>query len=336
MTPDTLEPVAGLATGYLPTSGGWRRAAHGFALGGEGGLVSCVEDLALWDMNYRQHFVGGVALTAALEEQAPFTNGEMNGYARGLQIGDHRGLRTVSHGGLWPGFKTQFLRAPQADTTIIVITNDGGADPWHLAHDVLDAAVEGRTTLHSVPPLPDISGYAGRWIDWERGATVDIRDAGNGAAMASTHGVPFRLRALEDGRLIASRATRDFVARLLDDGTTLEVEADAGIVSRYRRAPADPALPAGLAGRYVNAELAATWTLSQGLDHATLRVTGPIATVGGWKVLPVSGDLIRIVAPRALFESWFDTLVLRDAAGTITGLRADGGRARGLVFSRAE
>ena len=44
-----MQPVPGLATGYLPDGmGGFRRAPHGFALGGEGGMVSGIEDLALW------------------------------------------------------------------------------------------------------------------------------------------------------------------------------------------------------------------------------------------------------------------------------------------------
>ncbi len=339
MTPDTAEPAAGLATGYVPAEGGWRRAAHGFRLGGEGGLVSCVEDLALWDMNYRTHLVGGAALAAGLEEQAPFGNGQPNGYARGLQVSAHRGLRTLSHGGLWPGFKTQFLRAPEAETTVIVITNDGAADPWHLAHDVLDAAVEGRGTLAALPKMPPaarLAAFAGRWIDAERGATVDIGIAADGTPTGSTHGVPFRLRPLGDGRLAASRPTRDFAADLSEDGAALDVEADAGIVSRYVRAPDDAVLPEGLAGRYVNTEIGAIWTLSDAAPEMTLRVTGPIVVAGGWRVRPVAGDLIRVVAPRALFESWFDTLVLRDEAGQVTGLRADGGRARGLVFTRTE
>ena len=45
--PNAAEDVPGLAVGYLPLpSGGWRRAEHRFALGGEGGLISSVPDLA--------------------------------------------------------------------------------------------------------------------------------------------------------------------------------------------------------------------------------------------------------------------------------------------------
>jgi CubicO group peptidase (beta-lactamase class C family) len=339
MTPDMTVPSPGLATGYLKTDGAWRRARHGFPLGGEGGLVSCVEDLALWDLNLATHLVGGASLAAELEEQVAFTNGAPHGYARGLQIGTHRGQRTVSHGGLWPGYKTQFLRAPGAATTVIVITNDGGADPWRLAHEALDAAVEDRAKLLAIPALPgaaELTRLAGCWVEPTSGATIDITLDAAGAPFGSTHGVPFRLKADPDGRLIADRAASDFAARLSEDGETLHVVADAGVASTYQRAPFDATLPKGLAGRYVNAEIGAVWTLAEGRHAMSLRVAGPIVVADGWRVEPVAGDLIRVVAPRALYESWFDTIVLRDETGAVSGLRADGGRARGLVFTRTE
>ncbi len=48
MVESTQTIVPGLATGYLPEAGGFVRAAHALPLHGEGALVSCVEDLALW------------------------------------------------------------------------------------------------------------------------------------------------------------------------------------------------------------------------------------------------------------------------------------------------
>ena len=46
----------------------------------------------------------------ALTTMTPFNNGKPNTYARGLRIKLHRGVRTIGHDGLWPGYKTQ-LRA---------------------------------------------------------------------------------------------------------------------------------------------------------------------------------------------------------------------------------
>ena len=57
-------------------------------------------------------------------------------YRRGVAIGEVRGLETVGHGGLWPGFRTEFLRVPAADLTVIVIANLATIDPWRLAHAI--------------------------------------------------------------------------------------------------------------------------------------------------------------------------------------------------------
>ena len=86
MVEDPYEAVPHLATGYRPQDGGgWARAPHGFRIGGEGGLVSSVEDLALWDRNFTTRRLGADWLDA-LSEQMPFNNGHENFYARGLIV----------------------------------------------------------------------------------------------------------------------------------------------------------------------------------------------------------------------------------------------------------
>ncbi len=157
--------------------------------------------------------------------------------------------------------------------------------------------------------------------------------------MGNTWGVPFRLVAAEDGRLIASRAARDFVAHVSADGTTLEVEADARFRAEFSRAPADAALPADLPGRYACPETDATWTISAQEGAAAGRmeidIAGPLSRGGRMHVLPIDGDIVRVVAPRGIFDVWMDARVLRDNGGTITGLHVEGGRARGLLYAKA-
>ena len=338
MTESVLEPAPGLATGYFPSAeGGWQRAPHAFPLGGEGGLVSSVQDLALWARNMETHRVGGADLAAGLEQVAPFVNGVPNGYAHGLQVGKYRGLRTLGHGGLWPGYKTQYLRVPDRRLAVIAISNNGTADPYHLAQNVVDVLIEGTPGIHAMPDLPppsELESYAGRWIDPESGYTVDIKIGADGVPEGRTWGVPFRLHATSDGRLIASRAARDFVARHHRGADTLEVEADAGFTTTFRRVPANTALPNDLPGEYRNAEIDATWAISADEGRMTVRVSGPVRRGSTMSVIPIDGDFVRIVTPRALFEQWLDVRIMRDGSGAITGLHVDGGRSRNLIFSR--
>ena len=165
----TAETVPGLATGYFPAEGGgFVKAAHGFPLGGEGGLVSSVEDLALWDRNFTTGQVGGKALPASLAEQAPLTDGRSSAYARGLAVQEWRGVTTVSHGGLWPGYRTEFLRIPERDLTVICIANLGSIVPYRLAREAAEAALEAERQLHPLPPPPApevLERLAGRYFD---------------------------------------------------------------------------------------------------------------------------------------------------------------------------
>jgi D-aminopeptidase len=336
MTPSVQEPVPGLATGYLPKQSGWVRAAHAFPIGGEGGLVSCVEDLCLWDRNFTTHRVGGPALTQALETQIDFTGGGRNFYACGLSAGVHRGVRTLSHGGLWPGYKTEFLRAPERGVTVICISNNGGSDPYHLARDILDVILDGLPGVHPLPALPSrqsLEKLVGLWLDRNSGMTVDISLTDSGLPMGNTHGVPFRLKPSDDGRLQASRMARDFLCALAPDGT-LAVELDAGVRAAYHRVAPGAVLPEGLAGTYANAEIGATWTIGDDKDGLLVYVRGPVASDGGrWPVEPVEGDVFRIWVPGTLFRGWLDVRVLR-AGGRVTGLYVTGNRARQLIYQR--
>jgi len=330
MTPSTLDPVPGLATGYAPHGEGWRRAPHAYPLGGEGGLVSSVIDLAIWD---RALTTGEFGLHTDLVTQQAFPNGEPNGYARGLQIGSHRGVRTESHGGLWPGYKTQFIRVPGHKLVVIAISNDATADPYHLGLDALDMLLDGKPGVRPAPAMPDhaeLARWPGRYLDRSSGATLDIELTPEGRLVGRTHGVPFRILPRGDGWMRASRDASDFAARLIESG--VEVVADAGHTTTYARIEPMTTLPEGLDGRYVNAEIAATWTIA----GAKVHVAGPIVGAEDWTVEPVEGDCIRLCLPRLLFDSWLDVRVQRDAAGAVTGLLADGGRVRGLLFHRTE
>ncbi len=326
------EPVSGLATGYVADkAGGWRRAQHGFPLHGEGGLVSCVQDLALWHAHLGSP--RGAAMAQALTAQLPFTNGRPNAYARGLSVGQYRGLGVVEHGGLWPGYKTAFLRIPDRRLALICITNDGSADPRSIAARALDAVIEGMAGVHPAPRMPDgtdAENFVGRWLDRERGATVDIARTDAGDITVAVHGVAFVAQPTDDGRLGAPASSTHFTFRLQPDPETMEVEQDAGAVATYHRIGGDAMLPPGLSGRYVNDEIAATWTI----DGSELTVAGPMRLGATWSVEPIEGDVIRIMMPTLLYDAWLDVRVLRDAAQQVTGLHVSGNRVRELVFRR--
>lgn len=331
----TTEVVPNLATGYLPALGGWVRAQHGFPLHGEGGLVSSVADLALWHANSASSRVGGTALANALAMMAPFSNGHPNTYARGLRIKLHRDVRTIGHDGLWPGYKTSFVRVLDYDAAVICISNDGSSDPHDLAFQVVDALIEDKPGVHTVPPMPKTLPLPGRYLNRDTGATVEIAIDKARRVTANTYGVTFTTIPTINGCLATSRGSADFTMRPLSEDM-LEVERDAGMRETLHRIVEVSELPRDLPGRYSNPDIAATWTVASADSGMTLHIAGPLRATGPWEIEPVEGDCIRIISPITLYRAWLDVRVLRDAAGVITGLHVDSGRARNLLFTREQ
>jgi hypothetical protein len=120
----------------------------------------------------------------------------------------------------------------------------------------------------------------------------------------------------------------------LEADDTLVVERDAGVRETLHRVTPEGRLPVDLPGRYHNADVAATWTVSATETGAVVHIEGPLRVGDAWSIEPVEGDFIRVHPPAGPFPAWLDGHVLRDAAGRITALRIDGGRVKGLIFER--
>jgi hypothetical protein len=328
----TSDIVPGLATGYVggPT---WRRATHEFPLHGEAGLVSTIRDLSKWALSFGSNEeVIGKTLADAMLEEASFPNGRINAYARGLGIRTHRGARLIEHGGLLPGFKTAFTRLPDRQAALICMTNDGGADPHAIAQKMIDGLLDCDPAGRPCAPRPDPQatlGLEGRWLDGTTGATVDIDVHADGSVQVVMYGAAFEARARPDGAFEGPTSFHRFRMRLLA-ADELEVERDPGELARYRRIETRASLPTHLDGRYANPDTAATWTI----DGNAVHVSGPLFCRAQFRLEPVEGDFVRILAPAILCRSWFDALILRGSEEEVVGLSVDGARVRGLIFAR--
>ncbi len=324
-TPDVMVPVEGLATGYMPKGSGFVRAGHGFPLGGEGGLVSGIEDLALWARALSLNLLSGGVVEAQLQELVPFTNGTANTYARGLEVDAWRGLKLVSHGGLWPGYKTAFLRVAARRLTVIIATNNGGLDAHAMGMAVMEAALEGDAVLHPVAAMPSLEALDGTFIT-EEGATLDLWLDEHGKPMARQHGVAFPLGPQADGMLHALRSGFRFAIERGPNGLVLHT--DAGHKSALTKVAARQAL--ALAGAFHCSDVGATWRV----EAAGWNADGPHAKSGPNRAEGLTADLARFHVPGALYDGWWDVRLLRDAAGEVSALEVNGARARGLRFDR--
>ena len=329
--------IPGLAAGYLGDfEGGFRRAAHAYPQGGEGGLTSTVEDLLIWSRHFDQPVLSPKGLPAQLAAAAPLTGGHANKYRRGVQADDMRGLATVGHGGLWPGYRTEFLRVPQADLTVVVIANLGSIDPWRQSRAIAMLALEGDKRLK--PALPavseaEIKPLGGAWFNAEEPALFDLAWR-NGEATVTQNGMPFVLGRRADGWLAAERGSFEFAIKSGRAGTA-RVDLGAGRVLTFKKLGRRKAVPAAIAGRYLSADCGATWEIKRSGEDWTINVGGPLIAGGpAWPVLGIDADTVEIESPGSWLQVTQLAHLVRDRAGRVVALEISTGRIKKMRFER--
>ena len=113
---------------------GLKNAVLSYANVGATSLFTTSEDLARWLVNLDEGAVGGEDVLRLMHDtRAVLNNGDTLGYAMGLSIGEHRGLRTVGHSGGDAGFRSYAVRFPDQGLTVNVLSNLGSFSPSDLA-----------------------------------------------------------------------------------------------------------------------------------------------------------------------------------------------------------
>ena len=323
--------IPNLANGYLgDDTQGFRRAAHAYPQGGEGGLTSTVEDLLLWSRHFDAPILGKT-IPNQLVATEPLTAGHDNRYRRGVGVGELRGLETAGHGGLWPGFRTEFLRVPSADLTVVVIANLGMIDPWRLAHRIAADALEGDGRMK--PPLEpiaqaEIEPIAGTWFNAEEPSLFDLAWK-NGEATVTQNGLPFALSRRADGWFGAERGSFEFM--LKPDKVGLNVDLGAGRVLPFRKLGERKAVPSEIVGTYTSADSGAVWKIARD----TIAVSGPLIGGGApWKIDGVDADTIEVTSPGGWIQATQLAHLVRARDGTIAALEVSTGRIKKMRFER--
>jgi CubicO group peptidase (beta-lactamase class C family) len=134
----SLVPNRALAYDLKEHADGYVLSVSYFEQTGDGALHTSVEDLQKWDENFYSGQIGGKDFLAKIQEQGKLNSGKVLDYAKGLFVEDYRGLRTVSHGGAWGGYRAELLRFPDRHFSVACLCNLGNANPSKRAHEVAD------------------------------------------------------------------------------------------------------------------------------------------------------------------------------------------------------
>ena len=336
---DQNEIVSHRAEGYqAKPTGGFEIVKTSFALVGDGGLYTTVDDLLKWDSNFYANRLGsrGQALIDQVLTKGRFNNGEESRYAFGLFPSSYRGLATVDHGGAFIGYRAELLRFPSEKFSVAVLCNEGSAATEAMAHQVADlyladrlGPIEGTATAAgtaavSTVPAAKLDRYLGRY-ELGPGMIVAIGRAGTGIE-ASAFGQKFPLAAQTDSTFAGNGPLGTLEFRIGPSGEVTLYSKQLSIGGpgkKFAEAPVlDAAGLAGYTGRYSSDELD-TWATIEVKDGALMLRS----RLGPWtKMEPLTVDGFIVNGARLAFD--------RGAGRAITGFRLSAGRLANVGFSR--
>lgn len=140
--------VKNRASGYMPDGeGGYRISMTTLDMIGDGGIFTTIEDMKKWDDAFYSSEIFSLNFWKMMTKQAVLNNGEELEYASGLSIGNYRGLKTVSHGGAFVGFRADCIRFPEQRFSVIVFANRGDANPTGMGYRVADVFLKDEYRL---------------------------------------------------------------------------------------------------------------------------------------------------------------------------------------------
>lgn len=336
---DYARVVPGRATAYeaTPDGGGYRMDMPFENVHGNGGLITTVGDLLLWNENFVHARVGGRTFVSEMVRPGRLDAGKPPGrgreipYAAGLFLGTYKGVPVIGHSGATAGYRAFLARHPAQRLSLAIACNHAGANPEALGREVADVFLAGIKAPASAPQVPPLAESA--------------LTALAGLYRSSRTGEPFRLRA-QDGKL-QSESGIEFVARSATEFQTpmgqlralFEVGADGRPRALRLRSDFDETLYQPVAefqpsatelaeygGEYTNDEAEVSYTVLVQDGHLVMRRRPGVVV----PLTPAYRDAFIFESPPdvALFQ--------RDAGGRITGLSLGLGRVRDLRFRRLD
>lgn len=327
--------VPGRAYSYYRDEGGLKKSVLSFANSDATSLFTTAEDLAHWMRNFRTHEVGGARVARAMLERGVLASGDTLGYALGLFVDEHQGLRRIQHGGSDAGYRTFLAYYPEIDAGVVTVGNLASFDSGRVAErtaeaffaDDMDAPAPATAAEDAGPfALSDPGRYSGLYFADGFG-TLEVARVRGRLTVALSDRDPLVLRALSDSLFVHEGFGVRFRFDLDADGVVTGGEVLAGGGLTFERFD-PPTLTASevdaLSGTYTGAELGTEYTVRAELDGLVVSHR----RLGEAPLVPLpdgrfSAGPLGIVT----FE--------RNGDGAATGFRATSDRVRNLRFDKS-
>ena len=323
--------VKNRADGYSLTKKGFRINMTTLDHVGDGGVFTTVEDLFLWDQAFYSYKLGK-ELMELIQTPGMLNNGEKLDYAFGLGISEYKGLKRVSHGGGFVGFRAQMVRFPEQKFTVICLANLGTINPSRLCLQVADIyladKLKKKEKVKAVAlSKQELADKTGNYQD-ERNGTWIIISMKEGKLVMEAWGRKDVLTPVSETCFQALDAPFDNSIEFFPDEKgrirtaklTIEGEEEINLVKAPKLSPLTPSQLKEYAGEYYNDELPVTYKLAA--EKGSLYFKHKNAPEGALKAMDRDKFTIH----------WFNIEFVRDKRKRIKGFVLGAGRAANIEF----
>jgi CubicO group peptidase (beta-lactamase class C family) len=315
--------VPGRVPAYEPRKGGGFQVdwSTNFDKIGDGGVLSTVDDLLLWDRNFYHNKLGKGTLLKELQTAGILNNGHQTPYALGLFMSDYRGLPVVAHAGALFGYRTELLRFPQQRLSITCLCNLGSSNTVTLVNRIADIYLGNHLSPESPAATAakvDSHPFAGWYRDADSHSVLEVIASNDDLEAFGEHFKPrdaFHFGSADgpemafDGSTRLTLSFKDAAPQIFESYQPLKLSAED--FAQY-------------AGEYTSAEVEAAYRL--------YLEDGKLALAVNWQDPVVLEPTVRDE-----FQDPFGGVFVfrRDAAGRITGFNAFAGGVRNLAFIKS-
>jgi CubicO group peptidase (beta-lactamase class C family) len=149
---DHTRIVKGRAIAYSQQAGEYRIEMPFENVHGNGGLLTTVGDLLIWNENFAQPKIGTAKLLNEMADAGHFNDRKPLEYGLGLFVHDYRGVANINHSGSTAGYRAHLNRFPESRTSVAVLCNGSDGDATRSANRVSDAFLGERLKSAGPPP----------------------------------------------------------------------------------------------------------------------------------------------------------------------------------------
>ena len=318
--------VPGRAQAYARQgTGPWRLNMPFMNVYGNGGMLTTVGDWMKWNAMFESKSLGA-PLVNALETQGVLNDGRKIAYALGLEVGTHKGLKDVSHGGATAGYQTFMARLPDNKVSVGVMCNGTSPGAGGIAEAITDEIFGPYSETPKAEPAKvsedELKKFVGIWRNEKTHAPARFVFENGVSRWGGGRVVP-----MGGGQFAAGDNRLKFT--LDKDGKPMFAETvdTDGEVRRFAPEKEWTPTPADLAsfkGDWFSEEAGATLTVAVEADKAFIKQR-PATSL---PMQPLYKDHFSVQG----YIVWFT----RDKNGKVNGMHVGASRLRDMPFVRVK